>query len=285
MDFGDAVQGLTLWRDETLVYDVGLHRGEDTDYYLKLGYRVVAFEADPILAAECRGRFAAEIAAGRLHIVEGAIAPREQGDRLTFFRSSISVWGTVEPDWEARNRGLGAASTAIQVDRVDIEAAFKAFGVPLYLKIDVEGVDRLVLETLGRFPDRPRYLSIESDKVAFARVAAELQLMVELGYTRFKVVQQADVPGSRIETRTLAGETLHHVFPEHSSGPFGADLGEAWLSHADALRAYRRIFWAYRLFGDRSPFYRTSAGRSLISQLERLTVRRLPGWYDTHASL
>jgi FkbM family methyltransferase len=142
MNFGDAVQGLTLWRDETLVYDVGLHRGEDTDYYLKLGYRVVAFEADPILAAECRGRFAAEIAAGRLHIVEGAIAPREQGDRLTFFRSSISVWGTVEPDWEARNRGLGAAITAIQVDRVDIEAAFKAFGVPLYLKIDVEGVRR-----------------------------------------------------------------------------------------------------------------------------------------------
>ena len=94
-------------------------------------------------------------------------------------------------------------------------------------------------------------------------MAAELQLMVELGYTRFKVVQQADVPGSRIETRTLAGETLHHVFPEHSSGPFGADLGEAWLSHADALRAYRRIFWAYRLFGDRWPFYRTSAGRSL----------------------
>ena len=96
--------------------------------------------------------------------LEGAIAPREQGDRLTFFRSSISVWGTVEPDWEARTRGLGAASTAIQVDRVDIEAAFKAFGVPLYLKIDVEGVDRLVLETLGGFPDRPRYLSIKSTR-------------------------------------------------------------------------------------------------------------------------
>jgi len=29
-----------------LIYDVGLHKGEDAEFYLRKGFRVVAFEAD-----------------------------------------------------------------------------------------------------------------------------------------------------------------------------------------------------------------------------------------------
>ena len=35
--------------DPNLIYDVGLHLGEDTEYYLKKGFRVIAFEANPEL--------------------------------------------------------------------------------------------------------------------------------------------------------------------------------------------------------------------------------------------
>ena len=37
-----------------LIYDVGLHRGEDTDFYLKMGFGVVAVEANPELIAQCK---------------------------------------------------------------------------------------------------------------------------------------------------------------------------------------------------------------------------------------
>jgi 16S rRNA A1518/A1519 N6-dimethyltransferase RsmA/KsgA/DIM1 with predicted DNA glycosylase/AP lyase activity len=37
-----------------LIFDIGLHRGEDTDFYLKKGFRVAAFEVDPNLVAHCR---------------------------------------------------------------------------------------------------------------------------------------------------------------------------------------------------------------------------------------
>ena len=43
---------------EDLIYDVGVHRGEDSAYYLAKGYRVRAFEANPDLVAGCRTRFA-----------------------------------------------------------------------------------------------------------------------------------------------------------------------------------------------------------------------------------
>jgi hypothetical protein len=36
--------------DGNLIYDFGMHDGADTDYYLRKGFRVVAVEADPLLA-------------------------------------------------------------------------------------------------------------------------------------------------------------------------------------------------------------------------------------------
>ena len=43
-------------KHHNLIYDVGLHKGEDAEFYLHKGFRVVAFEADPDLIAFCRER-------------------------------------------------------------------------------------------------------------------------------------------------------------------------------------------------------------------------------------
>jgi 16S rRNA A1518/A1519 N6-dimethyltransferase RsmA/KsgA/DIM1 with predicted DNA glycosylase/AP lyase activity len=64
-----------------LIYDVGMHTSEDTEFYLKKGFRVVAFEADPELAQRCREKFSAAIEQNRLVIVEGAIVNVEAAGR------------------------------------------------------------------------------------------------------------------------------------------------------------------------------------------------------------
>ncbi|RWO56067.1 hypothetical protein [Mesorhizobium sp.] len=61
--------------DRDLVYDVGMHNGNDTAFYVSQGYRVVAIEADPAQAEAGRKRFAAEIEKGQVHVVEAAIGP------------------------------------------------------------------------------------------------------------------------------------------------------------------------------------------------------------------
>ena len=38
-----------------LIYDVGMHKGEDTEFYLSKGFKVVGFEADPDLTQYNRG--------------------------------------------------------------------------------------------------------------------------------------------------------------------------------------------------------------------------------------
>ena len=61
--------------EHDLIYDIGMHNGDDTAFYVSQGYRVVAVEADPAQAEVGRRRFAAEIAKGQVHIVEAAIGP------------------------------------------------------------------------------------------------------------------------------------------------------------------------------------------------------------------
>lgn len=56
---------------EDLIFDVGMHPGQDTDDYLAKGYRAIAFEANPGLARECHLRFEHAARDGRLTIIEG----------------------------------------------------------------------------------------------------------------------------------------------------------------------------------------------------------------------
>jgi hypothetical protein len=56
---------------DDLVYDVGMNNGDDTAYYLSLGFRVVAIDANPELVEQAKSRFANEIASQRLIILGG----------------------------------------------------------------------------------------------------------------------------------------------------------------------------------------------------------------------
>ena len=63
--------------DPKLIYDVGMHNGDDTAYYLWRGFRVVAIEPNPELVATAANRFRREIEAGYLKILNVGIAAEE----------------------------------------------------------------------------------------------------------------------------------------------------------------------------------------------------------------
>jgi FkbM family methyltransferase len=268
-----------LQRD--LVFDVGLHKGEDTDYYLRKGFRVVAIEANPELVRECRLRFAQEIANGRLRIIEGAVA--EGRGKILFYKNELSIWGTTNDDRAKRNETLGRQNYRTEVDIVDIKSVLHQFGMPYYLKIDIEGADGLVLDALLHFPDSPPFLSIESDMTSFRRVLWEFRLLSNLGYSRFKIVQQGSIPRSSIHTNDLSGRPLTYIFEEDSSGPFGDDLRGRWCTYLQACMKYLYIFFLYRMFGNKGLVFKTSVGRRIYGKLIGKPSWEFPGWYDTHA--
>jgi len=273
-----SVRDATIGMQRDLIYDLGLHRGEDTQFYLAKGFRVVAIDANGELCAEASARFAPQVASGRLRILNRAISA-QAGD-VTFFRNAKrSEWGTIDPLWAERNLSKGAGSTCTVVEASTLAEVTREFGVPYFVKIDIEGLDLVALRSLAAAPARPKYVSIESEKTSFAALEAEFAALRELGYDRFKIVAQHDVPRQLPPSPPLEGSYCDHVFERGASGLFGEEAPGAWVSAEAAIEAYRPIFARYRLIGD---------GVDVRTRILRPLARAVgigAGWYDTHARL
>ena len=273
-------------KNKNLIYDVGMHQGQDTDFYLKKGFQVVGFEANPANVDFCKKRFAAAIDERRLIIVEGAIvenaAANKQATVRFYLNKNHSFWGSTSDDWAYRNEVMGTTNEMIEVGAVDFTQAVERHGVPVYLKADIVGSEMICLRALREFENKPEYISIRSEKVIFDRLREEFRLLEQLGYNRFKAIQQSF---AHLET-TFAqpdGEKITHQFEEGGSGFFGEETTGRWKSGEQMLKEYRKIFTLYWLFGDYSYLIQTEKGKKLIAQMERIARRPLPGWYDTHA--
>ncbi len=164
-----------------LVYDVGMHTGQDTAYYLFRGCRVVAVEADPSLVAAARERFRDEIAEGRLTVVGAAIGP-EDGEAVFYVCDGKSEWNSMDRE-SATRLGRTATEVPVQVRRFD--GILREFGVPYFLKVDIEGFDHHCLEGIDA-ADPPAFVSVEMGGMdSLVRLRAR-------GYTRFKLIAQHD---------------------------------------------------------------------------------------------
>jgi len=260
-----------------LIFDVGCHKGEDTDFYLKKGYRVVAVEANPALCQEIKEKFRESLSRGELTLVEKAVA--EQSGELQFYACEESVWGTIVPAWNERSEHLGRPAKKLRVPGIAFCELLDRFGIPYYLKVDIEGADQFCLEGLFSQTERPQYLSIESEKRDWPKLLEEFKYLCSLGYKKFKLVNQAFVHEQVPPNPPLEGQFVDLQFVPGSSGLFGEEAPGRWLTAKEAVEAYRRIFLRYRLFGDYGvvrniPYF----GRKLCYHLAG-------GWYDTHCSL
>lgn len=255
-----------------LIYDVGMHKGEDAEFYLKKGFRVIGIEAVPALANEAAASLKEYVESGQLVILNVAIAEKEGA--LRFFESTAcSAWGTLYPEWARRNQRLsGKPSTELMVEGATLTSILSEYGIPYYLKIDVEGADTLCLEALKGWKEKPKYVSIESTKTSWRDLEREFAVLTELGYTKFKVVAQHKAQQCPWPARE--GRYVDRSFPPGSSGLFGEEAPGNWESQAEALKQYRRIFLRYKLIGDQG-----------ILTPPRLAQRLNAGWYDTHAAL
>lgn len=270
-------------KKSNLIYDVGLHHGQDTDFYLKKGFEVIAFEANPENAAVCREKFADALSTGQLTIVEGAIVENSTQEEATFYRNKDhSLWGSTSEDWAYRNEVMGTSNEIIKVRAVNFGECLERYGIPFYLKADIVGSEMICLRALREFENVPDYISIRSEKVIFRRLEDEFSIFEELGYDKFKAIQQhfTDI---RMSLPSSNGEKLAYEFIEGGSGPFGEETSGKWKTCEQVLKDYKRIFVLYWLFGDYSYLIQSERGKHFVKQLERVARRALPSWYDTHA--
>ncbi|MDR3630588.1 MAG: FkbM family methyltransferase [Desulfocapsaceae bacterium] len=205
------------------VFDLGMNNGDDTEYYIKKGYRVVAVEANSILCGRAEQRFAREVAQGSLVIVNAAIW--DAYTKKTFFVNlENDHWSSLEKGWAGRD---DSRFTEMEVECVTLGHLFALYGVPRYLKIDVEGVDDLVLKQLMDLRYVPLYVSVEDCRFGYEYMST----LRAVGYDGFKLLDQSTV-GS------LTDGSVSHSFKSGSSGPFGEGVPGEWLSHDRIVQQY-----------------------------------------------
>jgi FkbM family methyltransferase len=176
-----------------LIYDVGANDGSDTDHYLKMGYTVVAIEADPTLAGRLNTRFAEERAAGRVIVLNVAVTETDQ-EKVSFYvckddcKSSL-IRERVEMD--------GGIIGSVEVSGRSLGSLFGEFGVPGYCKIDIEGYDARVIKGLAKYEGRPTHISCEASGDPIGEIHLDngllysaLDALASIGYSTFKLVDQ-----------------------------------------------------------------------------------------------
>lgn len=210
---------------EDLIFDVGANNGDDTEFYLLKGFRVVAVEANPVLCDHLAARFEDAVAAGNLKVLNVGLAPRN-GEMTFYVNLDHDEWSSFDKEVASRGHPVKEA----QVRTVTLASIYKAFGVPYYLKIDIEGYDHIAVLAAATHPTRPRHISFENGAPAL------MEALADAGYDRFQLVNQAFVPEMRCPEPAREGETVAMRFPFGASGPFGDDLPDAWLPR-EAMRA------------------------------------------------
>lgn len=285
--------------DHGLIVDIGMHRGEDTEFYLAKGFRVLAIEASPDLVAEVVQRLAPHIASGRLEVLNVAVA--EQPGELEFYVSGREGWGSARKDWAEARAALGIESHAVTVASDTMANIMRGRERAHYVKIDIEGADGLCIRGLADV-EKPTYISVECDPIDRAETLEMLSILEGYGYTRFKLVNQARNPRLRCPNPPLEGDFCDARFSHYSSGLFGAESPGEWVSVGEIREQYLQISRQQAL---RSSY--TATGRlwgipvgRFHRQLERVynarpvraaregyaRVRGIEtgGWFDLHAA-
>ncbi len=141
----------TLAGPGDLVFDIGAHAGNRTRALAALGCRVVALEPQPDFARLLRLLFGRH---PRVSILEAAA-----GDRAGVATLSISdrnpTMTTLAAAWRAAREHDPVFSDVrwnrdIDVEMVTLDALIDRFGLPAFVKIDVEGAEPVVLAGLTR---------------------------------------------------------------------------------------------------------------------------------------
>jgi FkbM family methyltransferase len=255
-----------------LIYDVGMHNGNDTAFYLHQGFRVIAIDADPRAVDAAKQRFRSELASERLKILNVGIA--ETAGRRTFWIcDGHSAWNSFFQKIASREE---QKHHAIEVETRPFSDILDESGVPFYLKIDIEGNDYLCIRDLaGRL--LPPFISVEAENtgdnedLSETEALANLTLLHDAGYRRFKLISQYDFTpevysdiaafSQRILNSAANGRLRflglsnvakpltyedwllrkhRYQFPRESSGPWGEGTPGKWLSFEQAKVVHKK---------------------------------------------
>jgi FkbM family methyltransferase len=246
------------------IFDIGMYDASDTVYYLEEGYQVVAIEANPVLVQRAEERLRQHVEAGRLHLVNAAIGTGSGNVELIISGDNLGSSSTSKERLLSRNP-VGSYS----VRSLSIQELFAQYGLPYYLKVDIEGADRLCVLALEK-ETRPQFLSFE--------IGEDFEELIThaaaIGYQRFKIINQCNF---------LELANQHRLYDRVARRIFRL------MGYADPQQV-RRAGRFFNVAHSSGPAPWCSSGnwysaQAVLSRLQQAVgSNQLWAWYDIHAA-
>ena len=237
---------------DDLIFDLGLHKGFDAEFYLRKGFRVVGVEAVAELADLSRQRLASW--GDRLTVINRALYSVPEKTVSFFMVPGKDDWGSLNKvDAE---KGVETA-VEIEVQTIDLMWLFDTFGVPRYIKCDMEGGDLIFREQLVADARRPTFVSIEMND------GREGEYLSRAGYASGQIVNQWMHGFKNPPQPPREGSYAEVAFTGEMSGLLGLELPpEKWGPLTAIEDTYSR--W---------------------KELRAIDQELALGWLDLHAAL
>jgi FkbM family methyltransferase len=161
-----------------LCFDVGANVGNRTEVFLRLGARVVAIEPQQ----DCMGLLKEKFSRGqRVYFIGKALG--ESPGRSELLISDAHTISSMSKEWieNVKKSGRFAQhnwSTPVMVDVTTLDALIAEYGVPSFVKIDVEGYEAQVMQGLTQ---PVRALSFEFAVEAMQNMEKCIQHLMTIG--------------------------------------------------------------------------------------------------------
>lgn len=131
-----------------IVFDIGANIGNRTEIFLKLGAIVVAIEPQNLCMNLLNKKYGCH---KNFNLVGAAVGEKEGVSEM--FISNANTLSSLSPDWINAVKKSGRFAKyrwdkTVLVPMTTIDAVIAQYGMPLFIKIDVEGFEYQVLQGL-----------------------------------------------------------------------------------------------------------------------------------------
>lgn len=171
---------LPLNNNNKLIFDVGANKGNKIKAFLQMGFSVIAFEPEKKSLETLRWRYKNN---KKVTIVPVGIS-NEEGKLTMHVTQARSGYNTLSNEWveslenENTNRWKKKHiyKQSYEVEVKTLDQMIDKYGLPLFIKIDVEGFELQVLKGLHTLP---QYLSFECNLPEFKIQTIEILNHIE----------------------------------------------------------------------------------------------------------
>lgn len=192
-----------------LVFDLGANVGGNIEYYLSKSHKVVALEANPVLCKIIKEKFSQYIKEDRLILVEACLALEEDEKEVTFYVNKFDSGASTFclPTFNKND------FYSISVLSISYRELINKYGNPDFVKLDLEGYDKVVLNYMIENNKLPDYLQFENQGIEMLKKIVDTNV-----YRSYNIVPFYNF------------SKIYNFSHERNAGPIELDIKSPWLS-------------------------------------------------------